>query len=135
MARIIIVEDDDIIAEIASGALDAAGHMTSEVPDGARAVEAIRIGRPDLVILDYNLPGETGMEILRQVRRMDADNSIRVMFLTASGSRLLQARAEQAGADDYLVKPFTPDELVRRVEALLHAAPPQAGVTNLIERR
>ena len=119
MARIIIVDDDEIVTEIVSEVLDAAGHMTSAIHDGANAIAAISGGDPDMVILDYNLPGITGMEILRQVRSLPYTADVPVMMLTSKGGRLLKARAEQTGADDYLVKPFQPDELVRRVEALL----------------
>lgn len=119
MARIIIVDDDEIVTEIASDALEAAGHMTSAVHDGASAIAAIGGSDPDLVILDYMLPGTTGMEILRQLRLLPHAADMPVMMLTAKGGRLLKVRAEQTGADDYMVKPFEPDDLVRRVEALL----------------
>lgn len=119
MARIIIVDDDEIVTEIASDALDAAGHMTSAVHDGADALAAIGGSDPDVVILDYTLPGITGMEILRQLRLLPHASDTPVMMLTSKGGRLLKSRAEQTGADDYMVKPFQPQELVRRVEALL----------------
>lgn len=135
MARIIIVEDDDLVSEIASMALSAAGHMTSEVADGALAVEAIRTAYPDLVILDYNLPGETGLDILREMRQMAHAEKTPVLMLTASGSRLLKARAEFSGVDDYLVKPFVPEELVRRVEMLLADRGAAAAADPSISRR
>ena len=119
MARIIIVEDDEIVAEIVSDALAAAGHLASEVHDGAAALDAVNATEPDLVILDYNLPGQTGMEVLRQVRELAYAKAMPVMMLTSNASRVLKARAERTGADDYVVKPFAPDDLVRRVEALL----------------
>ena len=119
MARIIIVDDDELVTEIASEALDAVGHLTSAIHDGGDAIPAIVGGEPDIVILDYTLPGITGMEILRQLRASPHALHMPVMMLTSKGGRLLKSRAEQTGADDYLVKPFEPDELVRRVEALL----------------
>lgn len=119
MARIIIVDDDEIIAEIASDALSEAGHMVSAVYDGTDAMEAITGGDPDLVILDYNLPGKTGMQLLRELRMLPHANEIPVMMLTARGGRLLKIRAEETGADDYIVKPFDPTDLVARVDALL----------------
>jgi DNA-binding response OmpR family regulator len=119
MARIIIVDDDEIIAEIASEALSDAGHMVSTVFDGADAMEAIAGSDPDLIILDYNLPGKTGMQLLREVRMLPHANETPVMMLTARGGRLLKIRAEETGADDYIVKPFDPADLVARVDALL----------------
>ena len=119
MARIIIVDDDEIIAEIASDALTDAGHMVSAVHDGYDAMDAITGGDPDLVILDYNLPGKTGMQLLRELRMLPHANDIPVMMLTARGGRLLKIRAEETGADDYIVKPFDPNDLVARVDALL----------------
>ena len=119
MARIIIVDDDEMITEIAIQALGAAGHSISAVHEGDEAIEAISRGDPDLLILDYNLPGRTGMDILREVRASPHGAQLLVMMVTARTGRLLQARAEQTGADDYIAKPFVPEELVRRVEELL----------------
>lgn len=119
MARIIIVEDDDLIAEIASEALIAAGHLASTTADGAEVIDDLRRIEPDLIILDYNLPGLTGMEVLRRIREQRHSDAVPVIMLTSNRTKLLKARAEQAGVDDYVVKPFVPEDLVRRVEALL----------------
>ncbi len=119
MARIIIVDDDELITDIVIEVLLAAGHMISAIHDGNEALEAISAGAPDLLILDYTLPGKSGMEILQEVRRLPHASAMPVMMLTACGGRLLKARADREGADDYVVKPFEPDNLLRRVEALL----------------
>jgi two-component system response regulator MtrA len=119
LARIIIVDDDEIVTEIAGEALEAVGHMVSAVHDGDAAIAVIESSDPDLLILDYNLPGRTGMDILREVRALPHGADRPVMMITANSGRLLMARAEQTGADDYIVKPFEPSDLVRRVEALL----------------
>jgi DNA-binding response OmpR family regulator len=119
MARIIIVDDDEIIAEIASEALAEAGHMVSAVYDGATAIEVIRGCEPDLVILDYSLPGKTGLHLLRELRLLPHVDDMPVMMLTARGGRLMKLKAEDFGADDYLVKPFAAEDLVARVDALL----------------
>lgn len=119
MARIIIVDDDEIMAEIIGEALAAAGHLVSAVHDGNDAMAAILRGDPDLLVLDYNLPGRTGMDILREVRASPRAESLPVIMVTARGGRLLMMRADQTGADDYIVKPFAPAELVQRAEALL----------------
>jgi two-component system, OmpR family, phosphate regulon response regulator PhoB len=119
MARIIIVDDDDLITEIACDALDKAGHITSSVEDGALAAQAIEAGEPDLVILDYELPNTTGMAILRQLRALPRTSTIPIMMLTATTGRLLKLRAEDTGVSAYMVKPFHPQDLVEQVEALL----------------
>lgn len=119
MARIIIVDDDEIVAEIVSEALEGAGHMVSAVHDGDAAMATIAGSEPDLLILDYSLPGRTGMDILRELRSLPQSANLPVMMVTGRSGRLLMIRAEQTGADDYIVKPFEPADLVRRVEALL----------------
>lgn len=119
MARIIIVDDDEMVAEIVSEALEAAGHMVSAVHDGDSAMSAIAGGDPDLLILDYSLPGRTGMDILREVRAARKGADLPVLMATANGGRLLKVRAKQTGADDYIVKPFAAADVVRRVEAML----------------
>jgi DNA-binding response OmpR family regulator len=122
MARIIIVDDDELIAEIVTDALRDAGHMVSSVHHGGEAVAAIVESEPDLVILDYTLPGKTGMQILREIRAMPGSVDMPVMMLTARGGRLHIGRADAAGADDYIVKPFDPSDLGARVESLLKGA-------------
>jgi DNA-binding response OmpR family regulator len=119
VARIIIVDDDEIIAEIVGEALEAAGHMVSAVHDGTTAMATIAGSEPDLLILDYNLPGRTGMDILREVRALPHAANIPIMMVTGRAGRLLMARAQLTGANDYMVKPFELSDLVRRVEALL----------------
>lgn len=119
MARILIVDDDDIIAEIASDALTQAGHVVSVVDNGTDAVEAALTSRPDLLILDYTLPGKTGREILRELRAIPNVNDMPVMMLTSRHGRVHSGIAEIEGADDYMTKPFNTKDLVARVEALL----------------
>ncbi|MBN8808709.1 MAG: response regulator transcription factor [Sphingomonas sp.] len=119
MARIIIVDDDELFGDIACDALSEAGHSVSAVTDGEGAMRAIAAGEPDLLILDYNLPGMSGLEVLRQTRRERPAGELPIMMLTREDGRLLKARAGHDGASDYLVKPCRADDLVARVEALL----------------
>ena len=119
MARIIIVDDDELFSDIACEVLADAGHMVSAVNDGEGAMAAIAESEPDVLILDYNLPGISGLEILRRTRANPATRNIPVMMLTREDGRLLKARAGHDGADDYLVKPCSPEVLTQRVEALL----------------
>lgn len=122
MARIIMVEDDEILAEIMCERMAAAGHMVSAVHHGDDAMRAIGDGDPELLVLDYDLPGRSGLDILRDVRAAPGGDEVPVVMMTAKMGRLLPARAHHEGVDDFLVKPVEPDLLLGRVEALLKSA-------------
>ena len=119
MARIIMAEDDEIVAEIVRDALVAAGHGVGILGDGAEALRVIRARRPDLVILDCNMPELSGLLVLRQMRDSVDLHATPVLVLTARDSRRDEEIAFYEGADDYMRKPFEPEELVFRVEELL----------------
>lgn len=121
MARIIIAEDDGIVAEVARDALLAAGHGVGVLPDGAQALQVIRARTPDLVILDCNMPELSGLLVLREMRKSPKLAHIPVLILTGRRSEKDVTLAMYEGADDYLKKPFDADELVFRVEELLRA--------------
>jgi len=119
MARIIIADDDDIVGEIARDALIAAGHGAGLLPDGAEAFAVIKARRPDLVILDCNMPGLSGVLLVQELRKMPDFARLPVLMLTGRQGQRDEEIARFAGADDYMKKPFDPDELVFRVEQLL----------------
>jgi DNA-binding response OmpR family regulator len=119
MARIIIADDDEIIGEIARDALIAAGHGAGLVPDGAEALAVIKARRPDLVVLDCNMPGLSGVLLVQELRKIPALADLPVLMLTGRQGQRDEEIARFAGADDYMKKPFDPDELVFRVEQLL----------------
>lgn len=119
MARIIMAEDDEIVGEVASEALIGAGHAVGLLNNGADALRVIRQRRPDLVILDCNMPEISGVLVLRKMRDMPELADMPVMMLTGRQSARDSEIAYFAGADDYMTKPFDPDELVFRVEELL----------------
>ena len=119
MARILLVDDDELLTEAMMACLTDAGHMVSAVHHGDEALRAIEGSIPDLLILDYNLPGMSGLSILRAVRRQSYANGMPIMMLTAKGGKLLAVRARHDGADDYLNKPVFPRMLLHRAEALL----------------
>ena len=114
--RILVVDDEAHIVTLVRGYLAAEGMAVSAERDGPSAVEAVRAGRPDLVILDVMLPGFDGFEVLRQVRTF---SDAYVIMLTARAEEVDRIVGLSVGADDYLVKPFSPRELVLRVKALL----------------
>jgi DNA-binding response OmpR family regulator len=119
MARIIMAEDDEIVGEVASDALIAAGHAVGVLKDGAEALKVIQARRPDLVILDCNIPGMSGLLVLRTMRDSQDLHDTPVLMLTGRQSDRDTDIAYYEGADDYMKKPFLPDELVFRVDELL----------------
>lgn len=122
MARIILVEDDEILAELLCEHLESAGHMVSAVHHGDDALRAIDESDPELLVLDYQLPGRSGLDILREVRGGPQGEELPIIMMTAKTGRLLPARAHHDGVDDYLNKPVAPDLLLGRIEALLRSA-------------
>ncbi len=120
-ASILVVDDEPTIAEVVARYLARAGYETRTVADGPSAVAAARIHRPDLVVLDIMLPGLDGLEVMRRLHD-DAEARLPVILLTAKGEESDRLVGLRRGADDYVVKPFSPRELVARVEAVLRRA-------------
>jgi two-component system, OmpR family, phosphate regulon response regulator PhoB len=123
VARIVIVEDDRDIRELIGLILDEDGYTIVAIATGADALQACRDDVPDLVLLDVSLPGElSGLEVCRRVRADERLAAVPVMLLTARARPDDVEAGYAAGASDYLVKPFNPGELIRRVEDLLGRA-------------
>ena len=116
-ARILLVEDEPGVVLVVSDLLRAHGHGVETAVDGNKGLEIALENRFDLLILDVMLPGAGGFEICRAVRERGFDGAI--LMLTAKGQTPDKVQGLRTGADDYLVKPFDPDELLARVEALL----------------
>jgi two-component system, OmpR family, response regulator MtrA len=114
--RVLVVDDDTALAEMLGIVLRGEGFDTSFCADGAQALEAFRSSRPDLVLLDVMLPGKDGIEVCRQIR---AESGIPIVMLTAKTDTVDVVLGLESGADDYVVKPFKPKELVARVRARL----------------
>jgi len=119
MARIIIAEDDEIVSEVVREALTGAGHVVGVVENGVDALRAIQVKKPDLVILDCNMPELNGLLVLREIRNSLSLYNTPVLVLTGRQSRRDIDVAYNQGADDYMTKPFDPEELVFRVDELL----------------
>jgi two-component system response regulator VicR len=113
---VLLVEDDETVAEVASSYLRGAGLLVSHVVDGFSALTAVANESPDLVVLDRMLPGIDGVEACRRIR---ATSATPIILLTALGSEEDRIEGLSAGADDYLTKPFSPRELVLRVHSIL----------------
>jgi len=113
---VLVVDDEPTITEVVSRYLQRAGYRTRVAADGPQALELAAQERPDLVVLDLMLPGMDGLEVMRRLRERDR---ISVILLTAKGEASDRVIGLRLGADDYVVKPFSPAELVARVDAVL----------------
>ena len=130
--HILLVEDEAAIREMVELALSRAGFETRAVPDAAQAERAIEQERPDLILLDWMLPGVSGLDFARKLRRADSTRNIPVVMLTAKGEEGDRLSGFDAGADDYVVKPFSVKELMARIRAVLKRTTP-AGDDDPIE--
>ncbi len=119
----LVVDDEATIAEVVARYLERAGYATDVAHDGERAIELADRARPDLVVLDLMLPRIGGLEVMRRLRADRADPPA-VILLTARGEESDRITGLQLGADDYVVKPFSPGELVARVDAVLRRIEP-----------
>src|SRR5439155_16219008 len=121
-AHILVVEDDQDIAQLVARYLEKAGYTTQVLGSGRDALKAIGAQAPDLVVLDLMLPQVDGLEVCRAVRMNDRTADIPIIMLTARGEESDRIVGLELGADDYLSKPFSPNELMARVRALLRRA-------------
>jgi len=123
--RILIVEDEEALVTLITYNLEAAGYEVAAVRNGEDAKYALEEQTPDLVVLDWMLPGASGIEICRQIRAGSATRALPVIMLTARGEEADRLRGLATGADDYMVKPFSVAELLARVKALLRRSAPE----------
>jgi two-component system, OmpR family, response regulator ResD len=137
--RVLVVDDEHTIAEVVARYLERAGYETRQAFAGPEAVAAVESWDPDLVVLDVMLPGFDGLEVMGRVqdsrsRRREDESRPAVILLTARGEEPDRISGLRRGADDYVVKPFSPAELVARVDAVLrrgvptHGAPPATPI-------
>ena len=117
--RILVVDDEPDITALVAYHLAKAGHRVSTAANGPDALKAAREERPDVVILDLMLPGISGYDVLAELRRRDETREVGVILLTSRREETDRIRGLSLGADDYLTKPFSPQELSLRVTALL----------------
>lgn len=121
-AKVLVVEDDQPIRASIRRALAYEGYAVVEAEDGESALDTIRLGPPDLILLDLNLPGIDGIEVCRRIR--EAGDTMPIMMITARDAVSDRVTGLDSGADDYLVKPFDLDELTARVRAALRRHEP-----------
>ncbi|MEU3984839.1 response regulator transcription factor [Streptomyces sp. NPDC026672] len=127
-ARVLVVDDDPTVAEVVAGYLDRAGYAVDRAEDGPAALARAAAHRPDLVVLDLMLPGMDGLEVCRRLRH---HGPVPVIMLTARGDEDDRVLGLEVGADDYVTKPFSPRELVLRVESVLRRTLPRTDVRPL----
>ncbi|QIZ77033.1 phosphate regulon transcriptional regulator PhoB [Ferrimonas lipolytica] len=123
-ANILIIEDESAIREMLAFVLDQHGFRTSSAADYQQGLEAIVEPYPDLILLDWMLPGGSGIQLAKQLRSNEHTRQIPIIMLTARGEEEDRVKGLEVGADDYITKPFSPKELVARIKAVLRRAAP-----------
>ena len=126
--RVLVVEDDPVLTRVLNDNLSFEGFEVQCVPDGNAATSAAKVFAPDLVLLDVNLPGKSGFELVEGWRQTLRTS---VIFLTAKGQKVDKIRGLKLGADDYVTKPFDLEELLARVHAVLRRARPNVRLLHL----
>ncbi len=132
MKRILVVEDEPAIREMLGFSLTKAGFRFEEAADAEQALLAIAANPPDLVLLDWMLPGMSGVDFARRLRRDEHTASLPIILLTARSEENDRVRGLEVGADDYVTKPFSPRELVARIHAVLRRSQPEADESPIV---
>ena len=128
-ARVLVVDDEPTVREVVAGYLRRDGHIVSEAADGPTALALLEAEPPDLVVLDMMLPGVNGLDILRHIRQL---GDTPVIMLTARAEESDRVAGLELGADDYVVKPFSPRELAARVNGVLRRSAPKPAPSNAV---
>ena len=126
-SRVLIVEDERDIRDLVLFHLEREGFHVSSASSGEEALRQVRHASPDLVLLDLMLPAMGGLEVCRKLRQDPATVALPIVMLTAKGDEVDRVLGLELGADDYIVKPFSPKELLARVRAVLRRAKPAPG--------
>src|SRR5262249_24721531 len=124
---VLVVEDEPALVTSLRYNLEREGFAVSEARDGEEALLQLKEAKPDAVLLDWMLPRLSGLELCRQIRRAPAWRDLPIIMLTARGEEGDRVRGLDSGADDYVVKPFSPKELVARLRAVIRRARPAAN--------
>ena len=119
MAKVLIADDQPNMRQLVRLTLETGQFEILEAPDGDAALEVARREQPDLVFLDWTMPGMAGVEVCRALREDPATAGIRIVMLTARSQDSDRAHAQEMGADDYITKPFSPIELLEKVHDVL----------------
>lgn len=125
MKRVLIIEDDKDIVELVRYNLEKEDFQVTSAADGLSGLAQVRKSPPDVLLLDLMLPKLSGLEVCKEIRREPALNQLPILMVTARGDEADRVIGLELGADDYVVKPFSPRELVARIKALLRRAAPE----------
>jgi len=121
MAQVLIVEDEPDVLLLLENRVRAAGHDVESVTDGESAIEILAERRPAVIVLDWMMPRVSGIDVLERLRVDDPEHAVKVLMLTAKSQQSDIDRAYAAGADDYIVKPFSSRDLIERIAVLADA--------------
>jgi two-component system, OmpR family, phosphate regulon response regulator PhoB len=124
---VLIVEDEPAIRDMVGFALTRAGFHVDEAVDGTEAQARLAERLPDMILLDWMLPGMSGLELARRLKRDEYTREVPIIMLTARGEEDDKVGGLEAGVDDYVTKPFSPRELVARIKAVIRRAAPEGG--------
>ena len=122
--QVLLVEDEPAQREVLAYNLEAEGFEVRRAEDGEEAMLLVSEAAPDLVILDWMMPLMSGIEVCRQIRRRPESKNLPIIMLTARGEQTDRVRGLDTGADDYVTKPFAPEELIARIQAVMRRARP-----------
>jgi len=131
MAKVLVVEDDAGIQELIRFSLDTAGYLTRGANSAEIAQQSISDELPDLIVLDWMLPGMSGLQFARLLRGDARTRKLPIIMVTARGEEPDKIAGLEEGADDYIVKPFSPREMIARVQAVLRRRAPELGQSEL----
>jgi two-component system phosphate regulon response regulator PhoB len=124
---VLVVEDEAAIRDMIAMALERAGYKVRHADSAEDARAAMRLARPHLILLDWMLPGESGLDLARHLKDDAESRTLPIIMLTARGEEADRVRGLDTGADDYITKPFSPREMVARVKAVLRRSAPTAS--------
>lgn len=122
MKRILLAEDEEILRMLVVDTLEDEEYEVDEASDGIEAIELLTKNSYDLIILDYMMPGFTGLEIIEKIQSTEIENKGKIMMLSAKSQQYEQDRILEAGADYFMAKPFSPIKLLEKIEAILYEA-------------
>lgn len=120
MKRILLAEDEEILRMLVVDTLEDEDYEVDEASDGIEAVKLLENNTYDLIILDYMMPGYTGLEIIEKIQSNEIGNKGKILMLSAKSQQYEQERILEAGADYFMAKPFSPIKLLEKIEAILH---------------
>lgn len=122
MRKLLIVDDEEGVRSLVRMTLQSESYEILEASDGTRALELAREHRPELILLDIAMPGVSGLEVCEELKRDPETSGVTVVMLTARAQEVDRGRGEEAGADDYFTKPFSPMALLEKVEQVFGEA-------------